>query len=235
ALETTLASLLNQPQRPLEILVASPLRAEVLDEVLGSAKRRAGVVAVGVASSSSDWAARTNAGLGAAQGQYLACLEAGDTVTVDHFPALVQRLAGGPEAWALSAMVPALPTRFSPSAWIHQGASCRQAVLIDRQRTATLPLTFAEGTRGAEAMRFARLAAMFPPAWSPSAPSVSRAQPLADEADALLAATLGRPLRMLTSLAEVLRAPEPPSLRKLAAERATTWLETIRRRGREGQ
>ncbi len=211
ALATTLVSLGNQPQRPLEVVVASPLSLEQTDSVFAKLRARPGISVVTVASTSADWAERTNAGIAAAQGQYLACLEAGDTVSPSHFGPLVQALAAGTRAWALGFVAGTSPlTTFSLANWLRAEMVHRQALVVDRDRVATFPLSFAEGVDGAEAMRFARLAALFEPEWRlPPMPGVEcgRAQPTsdADAVQTVLAVTRTRPLRVLRSLTDWLQ------------------------------
>ncbi len=219
ALEGTLASLVGQQQRPMELVLSSALSLEKTDALLSKARARAGITPVAVSCTSNDWAARTNAGLAQAQGQYLACVEAGDLLTPFHLAALVKRLADGTRAWALSASATGLPSAFSLATWLQSGAVARQSYVIDRDRTAAFPLTFAEGVAGAEAMRFARLAALFEPEWLCGAPSIEGVQPAVGGLETLLEAMRTRPLRMVTALSEVLKVPAAPRLRDVLSAR----------------
>ncbi len=219
ALEGTLASLLAQQQRPLELVLSSAFSLEQTDSFFAKARSRAGVTCVAVDCASSDWAARSNFGLAKAQGQYVACAEAGDLFTPFHFSTLVKRLSDGTKAWALGSAQSDLPTAFSLPTWLSRGAIARQACVIDRDRTASFTLAFAEGVDGSEAMRFARLAALFEPAWAPSAVSVERLQAVNPSLEALTAAMRTRPLRVLSTLGELMKVPATPRLRDLLSER----------------
>ena len=103
--------------------------------------------------------------------------------------------------------------------WLTQGAVSRQSSIVDRERTATFPLAFAEGVPGAEAMRFARLAAVFEPEWLGGAPSVEVLTVTPLELDSVKTAMRTRPLRVLTTLGELIKAPAPPRLRDVLQAR----------------
>lgn len=234
-LEGTLASLLSQQQRPLELVVASSLSLEQTDRLLAKSRARAGVTSLTVSAPSPDWATRTNVGIAVAQGQYLACLEAGDLLGPFLYSGLVKRLSDGTKAWALAAAQTELPASFSLAKWLTSGAVQRQACLIDRARTATVPLTFAEAIEGSEAMRFARLAAVFEPSWAPTAEggierlrATSTSASIEGVLEALRAATNGRPLRMLGTLGELLKPQPPTRLRDVL----NAGVKVLRERGR---
>ncbi|MCA3012055.1 MAG: glycosyltransferase family 2 protein [Myxococcaceae bacterium] len=224
-LSGTLASLANQQRRPLELVVASTLASERLDAVLEKPKARAGVTVVGLPAASTDPLARTNAGLAAAQGQYLAFVEAGALLSPLHLASLVRRLEAGTQAWALSSSsvaampAPERPAVFSLATWLEAGWVSRLEWLLDTSRLGPFAVTFAEGTPGAEAALFARLALVFPPAWAPGAPSVERLAADGVDVAALLEATRGRPLRGLVTLRELLDRPPPPALEVLVKQR----------------
>jgi hypothetical protein len=227
ALEGTVASLLGQQQRPLEIVLSSALSLEKTDAVLAKARARAGVTTLAPHSDSADWAARSNAGLAHATGQYVALLEAGDVVTPFHYSTLVKRLGEGTRAWALATTGADQPSAFSFAAWLASGVVARQTCIIDRERTATLPLQFAEGIEGAQSMRFARLAALFEPELTASGtPSIDVFRPTTESLETLTAAMRTRPLRVLTTLTELLKRPAPPRIRDLLKRR----IETLGRR-----
>lgn len=212
ALEGTLASLLGQQQRPLELILSSPLLLEATDKVLGKARVRGGitVAAVTLAPAASNWAARTNAGIAVSSGQYLATVEAGDSFSPFYFGSLIKCLASGTSAWALAVNDSSVPARFSPRTWLTRGAVDRQSYVIDRERTATFPLMFAEGVEGAEMMRFARLAALFEPVCTATGgkPTMNRAAPSENQLEAVMTVLRSRPLRMLRSL-RLETEPEP--------------------------
>lgn len=221
ALEGTLASLLGQQQRPMELIVSSGLPLETTDALFAKARGRAGITTLAVVSSANEWAAQTNAGLAQAQGQYVACVDAGDLMTPFHLAALLKRLADGTRAWALSASTAGLPSAFSLATWLTSGAFARQSYVIDRERTATFPLMFAEGIEGAEAMRFARLAALFEPEWVGGSPSVEVLHPPGRGLESLAEAMRTRPLRMLATVSELLKPPAVPRLRDVLTARVS--------------
>ena len=223
ALEGTLASALTQPRRPLELLVASALPDDVVERALEKAKLRAHVTASAVRSDAPDFTGRTNLALEQARGQYLAFLEAGDLVAPQHFSTLVQRLADGTAAWAVGVCraggaEPVLPPRFSTGEFLRAGAFERCAWVVDRERVGAFPLRFAEGVPSPQALFFARLAALFEPAWVPGSVGVERPQASAESAASLLEAMRARPLRALTTLEALLREPAKPELRELLTE-----------------
>jgi hypothetical protein len=221
----TLSSLLNQQRRPLELIVVATLPLERLDRALEKAKARSGVTAVGLSHASSDAAARTNAGLAAAQGQYVAFAEAGALFSPLHLTTLVRRLEEGTQAWALSASSvsgqPALerPPAFSVAAWLEGGWVSRMEWLVDTSRLGPFALTFPEGVEQGEAALFTRLALLFPPAWGAGAPMVERLAATPVNVSALLEATRARPLRGLVTLEAMLAKPPPPDLEALVKER----------------
>lgn len=219
ALEGTLSSLLSQQYRPLDLILSSPLSLEATGTVLGKARARAGITVQAVTCDSSNWAARTNAGICLSRGQYLATVEAGDWFSAFHFGSLIRHLSDGTKAWALAVSDPSLPRIFSLRAWLTRRAAGRQSCVIDRERTATFPLHFAEGVEGAEAMRFARLGALFEPACAAPGrkPSMTRAAPSENQLEAVLTVLRSRPLRLLRSLR--LEATVEPRLVDVLRER----------------
>ncbi|MBL8918986.1 MAG: glycosyltransferase family 2 protein [Myxococcaceae bacterium] len=224
ALEGTLSSLANQHRRPLELVVVAALPAERLDEVVSRARVRSGISVITKADAPTDPAARTNAGLALAQGQYVAFAEEGTLFSPMHLTSLVRLLEDGTVAWALtssatSARGAARPARFDLGAWLRDGLVHRAEWLIDTSRLASFPLTFAEGERDADALLFARLGLLFPPAWRPDAPTVELSTPPSFAVDALLAKLRGRPLRGLTTLDALVQPPPVPALAAQVQER----------------
>ncbi|MDX2008654.1 MAG: glycosyltransferase family A protein [Myxococcaceae bacterium] len=221
----TLASLLNQHRRPLELIVVATLPLERLDRALEKAKARSGVTAVGLTHASSDSAARTNAGLAAAQGQYVAFAEAGALFSPLHLSGLVRRLEEGTQAWALAAAsvsgqpVVERPPVFSVGAWLVAGWVSRLEWLVDTSRLGPFALTFPEGVEQGEAALFTRLSLLFPPAWAPGTPSVEPLAATSVNVSALLEATRARPLRGLVTLEQLLAKPPTPDLAALVKER----------------
>lgn len=227
ALEGTVASLLASQQRPIELVLSSALSLEHTDRVFAQARARAGVTCVTTFCTSTDWAARTNAGLVDAHGQYLACIEAGDLFSPFHFSTLVKRLADGTKAWALGAAQPELPPVFSMHTWLTRAATHRAAYVIDSARTATVPLSFAEGVWASEAMRFVRLAALFEPAWVTGPASFETLAQAPVTPEALVDALRARPLRVLTTLQHLMRSPEAPRLRALISTRMRALVDQL--------
>lgn len=224
ALEGTITSLSNQHRRPLELIVSAALPAERLDTVVARARLRSGVTVVTLPDGAGDAAARTNAGLAVAQGQYVAFAEAGTLFAPLHLTQLVKQLEEGTLAWALAgsstaAEAPALPSVFELGAWLRAGKIDRAEWLIDVARLGLFALTLAEGEPDADALLFARLALLFPPAWQARTPTVERAARAPVELSALLSKLRGRPLRGLTTLDELVRAPPVPSLSSQVQER----------------
>lgn len=218
ALEGTLASLARQAHRALEVLVAAPLAAEDVLRAGAKLKARAGATLVPVSSEGADAAARANAGLAPARGQYLAFLEAGELLEAAHFSALVERLAAGTEAWALATPRAPLTPPFELGAWCRAGAAHRGLWLLDRERLGAFPITFAEGSAHAELLLFVRLAALFPPAWRSGPPTLDSPRTASSDVDGLLHAMQGRPLQALVPLARLLRAPPSPRVEAVVRE-----------------
>lgn len=225
ALEGTLSSLANQHRRPLELVVVAALPADRLDQVVARARGRSGVTVVTRADAPADPAARTNAGLALAQGQYVAFAEAGALFSPLHFTALVKQLEEGTVAWALASSSAAgqpakpRPAHFDLGAWLRGGFVHRAEWLVDTSRIATFPLTFAEGEADADAVLFARLALLFPPAWRAGAATVELPEPPVVEFEAVLAKLRGRPLRGLTTLEALVQPPAVPPLSVQVQER----------------
>lgn len=225
ALTGTVSSLVNQHRRPLELVVVANLAPEALDEAVAKARTRSGVTVLVKTLASADAAARTNVGLGLAQGQYVAFAEAGELFEPLHLTGLVKRLEEGTSAWALGASrvsgqpLAPRPAQFSLAAWLRAGWLGRSEWVIDRARLGAFALTFAEGVEGFEAIVFARLGLLFPPAWQAGAPTVERLTPMASTLEPLLEAMRSRPLRGLVPLKELLQESEPPALKSMLKER----------------
>jgi len=221
----TLSSLVNQHRRPLELLVAATLAPAALDRLLEKPRARSGVTVVALPCTSTDWAARTNLGLAAAQGQYVAFAEAGELFSPTHLSSLVKRLEDATAAWALGASTLAgapsepRPPSFSLATWLRHGWVNRAEWLLDTARLGPFPLSFAEGVSAAEAVFFARLALLFAPTLGGGAPGVERLVQATVDVPALLDAMKGRPLRALTTLEALLREPPPPALSAVVRER----------------
>lgn len=202
ALQGTLASLGGQPQRPMQVLVAT---SGPLDEAERLARIQAerGAFAVEVISApSADFAVRTNQALPRARGQFLAFLEAGDTVERIHFRQLLRSLEQGTSAWVVAQLkqpgVERPEHTFSLPTWLEAGSTARCSVLLDRDRLGPFPLTFAEGVAEAEPLFLARLAALFPAVTASGAPSVERPTPRTPfDPNALTQAMKARPLRAI--------------------------------------
>lgn len=210
ALTGTLASLAGQRHRALEVVVASPLAPDAVKAAGAPLDARAGATLLPLEVSAGDAAARTNAALGLARGQYVAFLEAGELLEASHFSALVERLEAGTEAWALATPRAPLAPPFDAAAWARAGAAHRGLWLVDRERLGTFPLTFAEGTPHFELLLFLRLAALFAPAWKPGPATLDSPRAPSDDVDGLVQALAGRPLTALVPVARLVRAPPAP-------------------------
>ena len=204
-LQETLAALAGQPQRPLQILVVTSGPVQQAERLASLQAERGSFAVEVLAHPSPDFAARTNHALPRARGQYLAFLEAGDTVERQHFRQLIRSLEQSVSAWAIALVeqpgVEARHAAFSLPAWLSAGASARCALVVDRARLGPFPLTFAEGVTQAEPLFLARLAAIFPASTVRGVPSVRR--PIAAarfEAAALEEAMRARPLRAIGPL-----------------------------------
>jgi hypothetical protein len=146
-----------------------------------------------------------------ARGQYLALLMPGDTFSRDHFARLVQALQLGVSAWALESTDP-------PLSALARGAVDCCAFVVDRERLGPFTLTLPRGAPAAEAVLFARLAAVFPAALVQGGPSFERAQK-PEPIEEALSALRTRPLRLLVGLEEALQRSTEPSLRALLKDR----------------
>ena len=171
-----------------------------------------------VVTPSADFAARTNAALPRARGQYLAFLEAGDTVERIHFRQALKSLESGTSAWAIAAVqqpgtgVP--DSAFALPDWLAAGQGARCGLVLDRNRLGPFPLTFAEGIAEAEPLFLARLAALFTAITVRGAPTVERPSPRpAFDPRALADAMKARPLRAVGPL--VLAGAAPASIGRL--------------------
>lgn len=225
ALDDTLASLLVQQQRPLEVVVVAALAPDALEAAVARARLKGGVTVVTLANASADPAARTNAGLLHAQGQYLAFVEAGVRFSPTHLGSLVRRLDAGTAAWAIApsarpgAPEDARPGAFSLAGFVHGGFVHRAEWLLDTARLGPFPITFAEGTDAAELALFVRLALLFPPSWQAGPATVERLEAPGPEVAVLLEQLRGRPLRGLATLESLLELPPPPRLAELVTTR----------------
>lgn len=237
ALQGTLGSLAGQAHRALEVLVASPLRTDVVEAAGAPLKARAGATLRAVEAPSADAAARTNAALALARGQYAAFLEAGELLEASHLSALVQRLEAGTEAWALATPRAPLAPPFDAGAWARTGAAHRGLWLVDRERLGAFPLTFAEGTPHFELLLFLRLAALFAPAWRPGPSTLDSPRAASADVEGLVQALAGRPLWALVPLARQVRAPPAPRVEDVVRERleaAKAQQQASRERDGEG-
>lgn len=215
ALEGTISSLANQQRRPLELIVVAPLPLSSLEEVVTRARRRSGLTVSTHPSTATDGNARLNEGLVHAQGQYVAFTEAGALFSPMHFASLVKQLEDGTLAWA---MTTPLQGPFSLRTWLEAGVA-KEHWLLDATRLGSFKLTFAEATPDADAVLFARLSLLFPPAFtsSPSTVELLR-QPTVDVA-AMQEKLKGRPLRGLTTLEALLHTTPVPPLAAQVQER----------------
>lgn len=214
----TLASLAGQVQRALEVVVVSPFSVDEVERAGNALKARPGTTLLPVVAPARDPAACANAGLAVARGQYVAFLEAGDLVDARHLASLVERLTAGTEAWALATPRAPLAPPFDALAWCRAGAAQRGLWLVDRERLGAFPLTFAEGTPHFELLLFLRLAALFPPAWKPSAPTLDALRTASTDVEGLFQAMQGRPLQALVPLARLMRVSPTPRLERVLAD-----------------
>lgn len=219
ALEGTVRSVAGQLQAPMELLVCSPLGEARLEELVQPVKGRAGLTVALFGEAAADSLERTNLALTQARGQYVCCLEAGELLERTHLSALVSRLEAGTEAWALSSPAAEVGRRFELKRWLEAGAVQRGRYLVDRERLATFPFSFATGVPLGEAMMFCRLAAVFPPAWSPAAPTLDSQRAVASSPAELVEAMKARPLRTLGTLEDQLREPPPVDVAEVLQER----------------
>ncbi len=229
ALQGTLASLGAQPQRPMQVVVVTSGNLEEAQRLSGLQAERHGFAVEVLGSGSADFAVRTNKGLTRARGQYVAFLEAGDSVERIHFRQLMKSLDAGTSAWVIARLKQpgvVLPQAlFSLPDWLQARATARCAVLIDRLRTGPFPLAFAEGIAEAEPLFLARLAALFPAITSSGLPSAERptAAPAFD-ATALQLAMKARPLRAIGPVALAGPAVVPPLAAQLGSQ-LNRWLK----------
>ena len=219
ALEGSIRSASGQLQTPLELLVVSTLSEQRLEVLSKSAKARTGLSLVLIPDAPADSLARTNFALARAHGQYVCCLEAGELLERSHLRSLVKRLEAGTEAWALSSPPFDVGRRFELKRWLDSGAVQRGRYLVDRARLGSFPFSFAEGLALGEAMLFCRLAALFPPAWSPEPPTLDSPRTVSSSSGALLEAMKGRPLRTLAALDVQLKDPPPVDVAEAIHER----------------
>ena len=203
ALQATLASLVAQQQRPMQVVIATTAPVKEVDRLVRTQADRGTFALEVLSSTSTDFAARTNLALTRARGQYLAFLEAGDTVQPHHFRQSLQSLQRGTSAWVLARLQqpgthPVVQSTFSLPRWLAAGAWARSTLLLDRDRLGPFPLTFAEGIGEAEPLFLARLSALFPGTIASGAPTVERPTPVSGlEPGGLAEAMKARPLRAL--------------------------------------
>jgi hypothetical protein len=205
ALQGTLGSLAAQPQRPLQVVIATSGPVDEAERMARLQAERGAFAAEVLAVPSADFAVRTNQALARARGQYVAFLEAGDTLEKHHFRQLLRSLEQGTSAWAVARLkqpgVAALESGFSLPTWLAAGATARCSLLLDRDRLGPFPLTFAEGVAEAEPLFLARLAALFPVITANGAASVERPTLRAPfDPNALARAMQARPLRAISPL-----------------------------------
>jgi hypothetical protein len=146
-----------------------------------------------------------------ARGQYLALLMPGDLPSRDHFARLVLALQRGVSAWALESQAP-------PHAMLARGDVDCCAYVIDRERVGSFLVTLPRGAPAAEAVLFARLLAIFPPALVAGGPSYERAARPAHISEAL-GVLKARPLQLLVQLEDALAKSPEPRLRELLKQR----------------
>ncbi len=237
ALDRTLFALACQRSAPLELVVAAPSGAALL-EVESALARHAplqtftgrALAADGAHFSAAAWAA----GVTAAQGRYLAVLEAGDLVYPHHYPDLMTALAREDAGVALargrSAQLGPAPdgTSFvsgkTDEAALDLGSLIRErkltaaAALFDRQRLGAFALDRLDPTaKDPEGLLLLRLFALLAPAHSaaalPSFEHPARAWPAPARSAELPV------LRSLGDLEQLLAlAPAPPWLRYRVAD-----------------
>ncbi|MFO0599532.1 MAG: hypothetical protein U0228_29775 [Myxococcaceae bacterium] len=214
ALEGTLKSIAGQLHQPLDVLVATSRAAVEVEPLCAPLKGRAGFSVSVLEGAGHDPLEATNAALVRARGQYLGCLEAGELLDRAHVGGLVDALKNGTVAWALSG-APGLEGPFALHAWLDAAAVHRGRWLVDRERLGAFSLSFAAGLPLAEAVLFARLAALFTPAVVGKITLDSPRRP-ASSVTEVLSATGARPLRSLT---DALRAPAQVELVEVLLER----------------
>lgn len=213
ALDRTVFSLAAQPHGPLELVVTGDAEAVVAPIV----ERHRGLGRY--------QPVYARDGLAAATGQYVSLLQAGDVVYPHHFTKLIAALERGTAAWAVARSRRAIgrpyverktePTqeaRFSAVRWLQHGAVERCAFVVDRTRLGPFVFAYPAEAPAAEAVLFARLCGVFPPAFVPGLATVER--PVDDAVPStagLLDALKGRPLRLLLSLEEVLLDEQKPA------------------------
>ncbi len=209
ALQSTLASLGRQPQRPMQVVVATSGLVVQAEPIIRSQAERGAFAAQMLSVASADFAVRTNQALARARGQYVAFFEAGDTVEPIHFRQLVGSLEQSTSAWIIARFKqPGVTqpdglggTRFHLATWLSAGITARCSLLLDRDRLGPFPLAFAEGVAEAEPLFIARLAALFPVATANGPASVERpTERTPFDAHALSAAMRTRPLRAIGPL-----------------------------------
>lgn len=224
ALEGTVRSVAGQLRKSLELVVVSSRAEAELDGALKSARGRAGLELVVSGGVVGDALARTNHGIEAARGQYVCCVDAGELLERAHLSSLVKRLEDGTAAWALSAPPVEMGARFELREWLEAGATARCRYVVDRERLGTFHYLFAEGVELSESMLFCRLAALFPPSWSPGPVTVDSRRVVRSSPDALREVLQARPLRTLSTVD--LRPPEPVDLVEEVQARVTARNET---------
>ncbi|MBL8909165.1 MAG: glycosyltransferase family 2 protein [Archangium sp.] len=204
ALEGTVRSVCGQLQKPLELLVVSSLDQAKLDEITRQAKGRAGLTLHAYAREDGSTLARTNRALSRARGQYVCCLEGGELLDRSHLSLLVKALEGGTVAWAISPSSPPVSAPFGVADWLEAGAVQRGRYVVDRQRIGAFAFQYADGLELAEAIFFARMAAVFSPAVVGGLPTFDTPRKPKSDRAAVREALAARALRTLGTVNEQL-------------------------------
>lgn len=160
ATQASLASLARQALRPLEVVVVGG------DARAHEKAARDGLEVRTVAVAEGRGALAT--GVAHARGRWLAWWQAGELADREHLQRLQRAVSSGVAAWAVAAvrdgsheLSPARP--FSAQQALSARAFARVGCLVDRERLGAFALTAADGSPAAEAVLFARLAALFTP------------------------------------------------------------------------
>lgn len=207
ALQLTLGGLAAQHQHPLEVVLVSGHAPDLLERATSRLGDRSGLTVRLLASASADPAMRANAGLAAARGRYVACVEAGAVLQPPHLGALVGQLMQGTAAWALSMPPQHVTAPFRLAQWLELGAVDCARWLVDRDRLGCFALTFAEGSPHYAQLLFTRLALLFSPAFVAGPVTVEVPRPAPKNVGGLLEQLRGRPLRTLATLESLFERP----------------------------